>query len=86
MPYSLSFSFYSSLACEHPIIVICLLCSFCAACKCDPGGSDNKNCFKYLGNCRCVSGVEGKKCNRYYFFFVPTFVSFFMFFFSFLIS
>ena len=50
------------------MIVICLLCSFCAACKCDPGGSDNKNCFKYLGNCRCVSGVEGKKCNRYFFF------------------
>lgn len=53
---------------KHPIFVICLICSFCAACKCDPGGSDNRNCFKYLGNCRCVSGVEGKKCNRYHFF------------------
>ena len=73
-----------SLACEHPIIVICLLCSFCAACKCDPGGSDNKNCFKYLGNCRCVSGVEGKKCNRYYFF--CSYVCFFFYVFFFLFA
>ena len=65
-----------SLAREHPLIVICLLCSFRVACKCDPGGSNNRNCFKYLGNCRCISGVEGKKCNRYCLFCL--FVSFFL--------
>nr|XP_058972202.1 laminin subunit alpha-like isoform X2 [Pocillopora verrucosa] len=38
----------------------------CKACKCDPGGSVRKNCFKHLGNCQCISGVRGKKCDSLY--------------------
>ncbi|KAJ7326565.1 Laminin subunit [Desmophyllum pertusum] len=38
----------------------------CKACKCDPGGSVSRNCFKHLGDCQCVSGVKGKKCNSLY--------------------
>ncbi|PFX27901.1 Laminin subunit alpha [Stylophora pistillata] len=34
------------------------------ACKCDPGGSVGKSCVKHLGNCQCISGVRGKKCDR----------------------
>lgn len=38
----------------------------CKACKCDPGGSVSRNCFKHLGDCQCVSGVKGRKCNSLY--------------------
>lgn len=47
---------------------MCLLLCFLfnvVACKCDPGGSVNMNCFKHSGDCSCVTGVRGKKCDRY---------------------
>lgn len=47
---------------------MCLLLCFLfnvVACKCDPGGSVDMNCFKQSGDCSCVTGVRGKKCDRY---------------------
>ena len=49
-------------------LMMCLLFCFLfnvVACKCDPGGSVNMNCFKHSGDCSCVTGVRGKKCDRY---------------------
>lgn len=45
-------------------LLLCFLFNV-VACKCDPGGSVNMNCFKHSGDCSCVTGVRGKKCDRY---------------------
>ena len=34
-----------------------------SACNCDPEGSHDMQCDDY-GNCPCIDGVEGKRCDR----------------------
>ena len=34
-----------------------------SACNCDPEGSLDMQCDDY-GNCPCIEGVEGKRCDR----------------------
>ena len=34
------------------------------ACDCDPRGSESMQCDKRTGQCQCVAGVTGYKCDR----------------------